>query len=53
MDGTSRCGRRRADSSLAACLPGERHFTVELDMFDGCVRVECDNGSQSFLPWPG
>ena len=32
---------------------GERHFTVELDVLDGGLRVECDNGSQSTLPVVG
>lgn len=27
----------------------ERHFTVELDVLDGHIRVECDKGSQSSL----
>lgn len=32
---------------------GERHFAVELDVLDGAIRVECDNGSQSALPVAG
>src|SRR4029450_3280967 len=31
----------------------ERHFPVELDVPDGGIRVECDNGSLSFLPTAG
>jgi len=32
---------------------GGRHFTVEFDVLDADIRVECDNGSQSALPVPG
>lgn len=32
---------------------GERHFTVELDVLDASLRVECDNGLQAELPIAG
>lgn len=32
---------------------GERHYSVELDVLDAELRVECDNGSQSALPVQG
>lgn len=32
---------------------GERHFTAELDVLEGAIRVECDNGSRSQLAVAG
>jgi len=39
---------------MTRTLPaGARQFAIELDFFDGAIRVNCDNGSQSTLPVAG